>query len=305
MIQRVGRINRVDTPFDTIHTYNFFPTEQSDDQIKLADAAKAKIEAFIHMLGSDAKLLTDDEEITSHDLFARLTSKKTVTGEDENELSELKYFQVIKEIRDRNVDLFDRIKKLPRKARSARSLNDQINSLLSYMRKSPLEKFYLATAQGSQELDFFQAAELFECSPGATRTKIGKEFYELLEKNKQEFDSALVDIPEDEKKKGGSDNTQKILRVLKSNQVRLYKGFVEEDEDYLRLIIRLLEEGAFPSTLLKRLKTELESAFEAPQILAVLKTNISDEFLKPTAAEDKAAGYGPTEVILSELFTED
>lgn len=305
MIQRVGRINRVDTPYDTIHTYNFFPTEQSDDQIKLADAAKAKIEAFIHMLGADAKLLTDDEEITSHDLFARLTSKKTVTGEDENELSELKYFQVIKEIRDSNLDLFDRIKRLPRKARSARALGEHANSLLSYMRKSPLEKFYLATLQGSRELDFFQAAELFECSPGATRTKLGKEFYELLEKNKQEFDSALVDIPDEEKRKGGADNTQKILRILKSNQVRLYKGFVEEDEDYLRLIIRLLEEGAFPSTLLKRLKNELENVFEAPQILAVLKTNISDEFLKPTIAEEKAAGYGPTEVILSELFTED
>jgi hypothetical protein len=66
-----------------------------------------------------------------------------------------------------------------------------------------------------------------------------------------------------------------------------------------------LEEGAFPSTLLKRLKNELENVFEAPQILAVLKTNISDEFLKPTIAEEKAAGYGPTEVILSELFTED
>jgi superfamily II DNA/RNA helicase len=35
MMQRVGRINRVDTPFDVIHTFNFFPTVQSNDQIKL------------------------------------------------------------------------------------------------------------------------------------------------------------------------------------------------------------------------------------------------------------------------------
>ena len=31
LIQRVGRVNRVDTKFDTIHTYNFFPTEEGND----------------------------------------------------------------------------------------------------------------------------------------------------------------------------------------------------------------------------------------------------------------------------------
>ncbi|RMG82463.1 MAG: helicase, partial [Bacteroidetes bacterium] len=75
MIQRVGRINRVDTPFDKIYTYNFFPTEQSNDIIKLKEAAIAKINYFIEMLGNDAKLLTDGEEIKSFELFNKLTSK--------------------------------------------------------------------------------------------------------------------------------------------------------------------------------------------------------------------------------------
>ena len=42
---RVGRVNRVDTRFDTIFTYNFFPTEQSNDLLKLKEAAEAKIQA--------------------------------------------------------------------------------------------------------------------------------------------------------------------------------------------------------------------------------------------------------------------
>jgi len=33
MMQRVGRINRVDTTFKKIYTFNFFPTVQSNDQI--------------------------------------------------------------------------------------------------------------------------------------------------------------------------------------------------------------------------------------------------------------------------------
>ena len=57
LIQRVGRVNRVDTKFDKIHTYNFFPTMKSNDQIKLKEAAEAKIHAFIEMLGNDARLI--------------------------------------------------------------------------------------------------------------------------------------------------------------------------------------------------------------------------------------------------------
>ncbi|MDZ4733660.1 MAG: C-terminal helicase domain-containing protein, partial [Nitrospirota bacterium] len=83
LIQRVGRVNRVDTKFDKIHTYNFFPTDEGNDLIKLREAAEAKIHAFIQMLGADARLLTEGEEIISHDLFAKWNSKKTITGEDE------------------------------------------------------------------------------------------------------------------------------------------------------------------------------------------------------------------------------
>jgi superfamily II DNA/RNA helicase len=66
LIQGVGRVNRVDTKFDTIHTFNFSPTQESSDLIKLKEAAEAKIHAFIEMLGADARLLTEGEEIKSH-----------------------------------------------------------------------------------------------------------------------------------------------------------------------------------------------------------------------------------------------
>ena len=119
-MQRTGRINRVDTPFDKIYTFNFFPTKQSNDQIKLKEAAEAKIEAFIELLGADARLLTEGEEIKSHDLWVRLTSKEVITGEGEEEESDLKYLSIIRDIRDTNPDLFEKIKRLPKKARTAR-----------------------------------------------------------------------------------------------------------------------------------------------------------------------------------------
>lgn len=99
IMQRVGRINRVDTKHEQVYTYTFFPTDQSNDQIKLKEAAEAKIAAFISLLGADARLLTESEEVEAHSLFSQLLSKETIEGEDEPE-SELKYLQEIRLIRD-------------------------------------------------------------------------------------------------------------------------------------------------------------------------------------------------------------
>ena len=153
MMQRVGRINRVDTEFGTVHTYNFFPTVESESAIGLQAAAEAKIEAFIEMLGTDAKLLTENEEIKSFSLFDHLTSKETITGETEHgeEDSELKYLKIIREIQQNNEELFARIKSLPQKARAARKSKQTFsdtklpqNSVLTYFRIGKLDKFYLA-----------------------------------------------------------------------------------------------------------------------------------------------------------------
>ena len=89
IMQRVGRINRVDTPHDILYTYNIFPTKKSDDEIGLKQNAEAKIKAFISLLGVDAKLLTDDEEVEAHSLFDKLNAKETIVGDEDTDESPL------------------------------------------------------------------------------------------------------------------------------------------------------------------------------------------------------------------------
>ncbi|MBU4205161.1 helicase, partial [Patescibacteria group bacterium] len=133
MMQRVGRVNRVskNPPYSTIYTYNFFPAGPINKEISLTEAAESKIKAFIEMLGNDAKLLTN-EEVKSHDLFTKLTSKKIITGEDEEDDPELRYLTFLREIRDKNPDLFEKIKKLPKKARTAKKYSSSVNSALTF-----------------------------------------------------------------------------------------------------------------------------------------------------------------------------
>lgn len=323
LIQRVGRVNRVDTPFDEIYTYNFFPTEESEDLIKLKAAAEAKIRGFIEMLGADARLLTEGEEIKSHDLFVRLTSKKTITGEDEEEESELEYLKEIRQVRDTQSKLFTRIKQLPKKARSTRLLSptsealsgdtpyavvQQVPSLLTYFRQGRLDKFYLAQPGAAlpTELDFLTTVKILKPADQAEkRQSIPSNFYALLDLNKDAF--AVDTSPEKDDsvpKHKGSANDAYILRRLKAREIRRYHGFTDEDEDYIRQVIQLLTEGALPRPTTKKVAEALKKESEPLKVLGILKRDIPELFFQPTRAQQSAHTLSPREVILSSYLLE-
>ena len=316
LIQRVGRVNRVDTTFPIIHTYNFFPTEESNDLIKLKEAAEAKIHAFIEMLGADARLLTEGEEIKSHDLFAKLISKKTITGEDEEEQSELEYLTEIRGVRDNQPDMFLRIKRLPRKARSTRLSSVQDNaevkqypSLITYFRQGRLDKFFLAGIGPADpiELDFFNTVCILK--PADTEEKlqaIPHDFYTLLNRNKHAFETATsTDMGDTISPQKGVANDVYILKRLKAKEIRHYHGFTEDDELYIRQVIQLLTDGALPRPTTKKVADALKKEMEPLKVLGILRRDIPYQFFQATRAQQTAQAFKPREVILSSYLLEE
>ncbi|MBW2576301.1 MAG: helicase [Deltaproteobacteria bacterium] len=303
MMQRVGRINRVDTPFDVIYTFNFFPTKQSNDEIKLKEAAEAKINAFLTLLGGDAELLTEGEPIGSHELFDRLTSKKTLEGEDGAEDSELKYLNVIKDIREKEPDLFEKIKQLPKKARTAKQNNTIAGVLITYFRRGKLQKFFMAQVkQAAEELDFISAAKLLESGPDEKKKKLPGEVYDLLDKNKEAFIIATTEEMIKPQKRRGRDSAATILRILKATMKNTQR-FTDDQELYLKKVLTQIEEGGLPKQTAKNtlkalnaLKNELINPFK---VLAVLQTHIPERLLESHYAEQNPAVSGKREVILS------
>ena len=311
LIQRVGRVNRVDTRFDVIFTYNFFPTDEGDDVIKLKAAAEAKIEAFIEMLGSDARLLTEGEEIKSHDLFARLNTRKTITGEDEGEQSELEYLTEIRDVRDNNPAVFERIKRLPKKARSTRVLSDSFEdvvkdcpALLTYFRQGKLDKFFVADKAGeSREIDFFTAVKVLKPEDeDESRLPIARDFYSLLEKNKQGFvESTSIESAEGDQHRNRA-NDAYILKRLRTKEIRQCQRFTDEDELYIRDVLRLIEDGALPKPTTKKVAEALKKEIEPLKVLGILRRDIPREFFQATRAEASRHAYSPREVILSSFI---
>ena len=309
MMQRTGRVNRVDTRHENIYTFNFFPTKQSNDEIKLKETAEAKINAFLTLLGGDAAILTEGEPVESHELFNRLISRQTLIGDGETANSELKYLQVIKNVRDQGPALFELVKRLPRKARTAKVNSNYRKSLVTYFRRSKLQKFYIADENNeAKELDFMTAATILESIPKDAKQKLSAKFYSLLDKNKEAFIVATTEEVIKPQKRGGRDSAANVLRILRAT-LKNTQQFTEEQEQYVRSVLVQLEEGGLPKQTTKEalkalnaLGKELTNSFK---VLAVLQTHISDRLLASHYAEQKPTVFGKREVILSLYLTGD
>lgn len=68
LMQRIGRVNRIGSVEEFVHVFNFFPSTEGNQQIRLIEKAYAKLQSFHEMFGEDSKVFTEREEIRENDL---------------------------------------------------------------------------------------------------------------------------------------------------------------------------------------------------------------------------------------------
>ncbi len=257
VLQRIGRVNRVGTRHDEIHIFNFFPASQIEENIGLEISALAKLQAFHHALGEDAKYLDPEvEEVDTHRLFETVNSARFIEEEEQEEQeTELKYLKLLRGIRDNEPELYRKIKSLPKKAKTARS--GDTNSLITLFRKGKLRKVFISTGGETEEIDFYEAVKLIECSPEEKRLDIDEEFYKLLSRNKEAFAKTLME-DKIRLRRNTRSQTYKFITYLKA--LINHPNLNEEDKNFLRTVLNRAEEGTFPEkSLLKKLNRQLST----------------------------------------------
>ena len=304
VLQRVGRVNRVGTAHDEVFVFNFFPTAESDAHLGLEENIKAKLQAFHNTLGEDAKYLSSDEEVSTHELFGnrlyqKLSDKETYEGDDHEEESELKYLQVIRQVRDDAPETFDKIKRLPKKARSGRPSPETRapESLVTFFRSGKLKRFALAYPDGASELTFLDAAKRFECTPETPKVSIPASYYDLLSASKRHLETLESPPPMTATRGGGSTNETFVLSALKAREIRHFKGFTDDDERYLQRVRAALEAGLVPKNTVKTLRAALIGNLAPLKLLGVLKQHLSEQDVTPVQEADEDAAS--RDVILS------
>lgn len=300
VLQRAGRVNRLGSKHPNVHIFNFFPTTHSDAHLGLELNITNKIQMFHDILGEDAKYLSDGEEFGSQELFNTLTNKKAYDDEDGEGDSELKYLEIIRNIRDNDPDLFDRIKNLPKKARSGfqRTAIDE-TILTTFFRIGKLKKFYRYESGKSTEVTFFDAVNELDCPKKTKRAKVPSNYFQMLDVNKAKF-TLDTTIAEETGGSGGRSNAAYIEKRLKDKSFKLFKGFTESDDEFIAALRYTLAQGKMAKKTAQIVKKELQKVLEPLQVLHVLKKhgriNINIE-------KDDKKNYQKREVILSGYIT--
>jgi superfamily II DNA or RNA helicase len=306
VLQRVGRVNRLGSEHANIHIFNFFPTTQTDIHLGLEANITNKLQMFHYIMGEDAKYLSDGEIIDSQELFNTLNNKKIYPGEDDEENLELKYLTMMREIRDTDPTLFDKIKKLPKQARSGMKSKQEENQMITFFRLGKLKKFYLYENRRSQEINFFDAMKLIECDLNAERLAVPANYFEMLNVNTSKFRLDTTENSEMSVKKGGKSNADFIEKLLKAPAFKSCKRFTGSDEEFIITIRVMLISGVIAKKTTQLIKKELEKVAQTENHLDPMKVlNILRTHIKPVEMERKtgqAAIYSKREVILSEYF---
>ena len=297
IMQRVGRINRVGTEYDQIYVFNFFPTAATSRHLPLKDRIIEKLQAFHDTLGEDFKYLSDEEEVSSQKLFNDLNMD--LNTEEESANPELQYLAIIRQIRDNDKDLFEKIKKLPRKAKTGRSsekIKDE--ATITFIRKGALKSFFTFQNNDSEELSFIDAIDYLRCKPDERKLAVGKNYFDHYNANNDAFDKSLVEdeIITTTKKAGGSNDT-KMIRTLRSLQS--IKDFTDDQEDNIKKMIESWENGDIPAADTKKILKEISTANDGVEAYYKIVDMLDEKYL---GGRQQVAAYtvdGEKQVILS------
>ena len=300
IMQRVGRINRVGTEFEQIYVFNFFPTKQSSQHMPLKDRVLEKLQAFHDTLGSDYKYLSDDEVVSPKKLFEELNADLNSSEESNN--PELFYLNLIREIRDNDKNLFEKIKKLPKKSKTGR-YSGHLNgdATLTFFRKGAMKDFYLSGTE-TRQLSFMDAIKYLECEPDEEKINVGSGFYKQYEANNTEFDNNQIqNVIDDFVKAPTRGNDRVIINVL--NAIRQEPTLTEDQDDMINRLLRAYENGDIPHNITKEVVKGLKTAADSMAAYFVIVNQIPDQYLyqrRDVVLNSK----GEKQVVLSEYLKE-
>lgn len=300
IMQRVGRVNRVGTEFDRIYVFNFFPTAQSAKQVPLEDRILEKLQSFHDTLGEDYKYLSDAEEVSAQKLFADLS--KDLDDEDgESTNPELAYLGIIRDIRDTNPDLFNKVKRLPLKAKTAKKDNlSDCDYTITFIRKGALKAFFETDAAETiaKQLSFMEAIKKIECSADEPKLSVSGMYYDHLKMNSKAFDDMM--IAEEEisiEKTMVAGNDKKVITALKA--LKSAATLTDIEEDKVDIVIKRCENGELPAKITKSIVKELGLSHSDPiELYHAIMNLIPDSYLNEVG-DQKTEVNSNKEIILS------
>lgn len=124
LMQRIGRVNRIGSVAEKIHSYMFHPSKQGDRAIGLYQNSVIKLQGFHSALGEDSQIFSHEEMLRTFMLF----DADVKDSVDES----LRYLRLARQFRKSNPALYNRVRHLPMKCRVLRKSNGEDGGTVAY-----------------------------------------------------------------------------------------------------------------------------------------------------------------------------
>lgn len=187
--------------------------------------------------------------------------------------------KIIREIRDNDKFLFDKIKRLPKKARTGK-LSDKVDleSMLTFVRNGALKTFFITDASKTEQLSFLDAIEFLHCEPSEKQIPIGEKFFEQYDANCNEFKVLLEENESDMfRSKRTPTNIRNVVSTLKA--LARIPDFTDEQEEIIRRIINAFNEGDIPARDVQKINQAIKSEKDPIQLFKRIYDIIDEKYL--------------------------
>lgn len=313
LMQRIGRVNRIGTRAENIYIYNFYPTDQANNQIKLTNTAIKKLQAFHTAFGEDNQIYSTLEEVGEAGMYG---------AKIKEELNEtLLFLEELQVFRREHPDWFQKIKKISQRARRCRKPSnvkespvDLKKSTISYIKSKnhPGVFYHVNDLLQPEELTFVQTAKIFKCRKNEASVKLMPEYHHTqVQQALTEFKTVRSEVDSTHIKKKDLSSAENKASIQLSNFYRLSKD--DKQKEILKAAIDALKTGAFAD-----LSRNVNKYFKANKlndpnkVLELLLKNVLSKYSfkpKPKADElltdELIATFSKPGIVISTTFNED
>ena len=165
LIQRAGRIDRINSDNSVIVVHNFLLDPQMEKDIRLELATEQKINQIQKIIGEDYKILKENEQINTADNYAIYNCDSQILDrEEENPIEPSEIENMLQNIKQKQPELWRQITELPDGIRGSDATGNATGNLLLSCESTNtsgelLRKYYIVDGSNALEISADEALE--------------------------------------------------------------------------------------------------------------------------------------------------
>ena len=157
LIQRIGRVNRIGSTSEYVYVYNFYPSDEGDQEINLVNRAFTKLQSFHTLFGEDSKVFSEEEELEKID-YKRLM--------DETQSEYTPYMLELQEYKRNHAIRLEQIKRFASPATITINGERQAIACVVKTEDNPQSNYIIIDSEGKGKIvSCIEVLEIVKCSP--------------------------------------------------------------------------------------------------------------------------------------------